>query len=64
MKISSFKGIKRSGYCTDFTSADCGKTITVAGWVQRRRVLGGLIFITLRDRSGVLQLTFDAAENK
>lgn len=64
MKVNSFKGIKRSGYCADFTAADCGKTVTVAGWVQRRRVLGGLIFISLRDRSGILQLTFDEAENK
>lgn len=64
MKINSFKGIKRSGYCADFSAEDCGKTITVAGWVQRRRVLGGLIFISLRDRSGVLQLTFDSAEDR
>lgn len=64
MKINSFKGIKRSGYCADFSAADSGRKVTVAGWVQRRRVLGGLIFIALRDRSGLLQLTFDEAENK
>lgn len=64
MKINSFKGIKRSGYCTDFSAADAGKTVTVTGWVQRRRVLGGLIFISLRDRSGILQLTFDEEKNK
>ena len=64
MKINSFKGIKRSGYCADFSAADSGRKVTVAGLVQRRRVLGGLIFIALRDRSGLLQLTFDEAENK
>ena len=64
MKINSFKGIKRSGYCADFSATDSGRKVTVAGWVQRRRVLGGLIFIALRDRSGLLQLTFEEAENK
>ena len=48
--------INRTDYCGNFSIKDEGKTITVAGWVQRRRVLGGLIFIDLRDRTGFLQL--------
>lgn len=56
--------INRSDYCGNFSSADIGREITVAGWVQRRRILGGLIFIDLRDRTGILQLTFDEQVNK
>lgn len=52
-------GLKRSGYCADFRLQDAGKEITVFGWVQRRRNLGSLIFIDLRDRTGILQLAFD-----
>ena len=54
----------RSGYCAEFNGKDEGREITVSGWVQKRRALGGLIFIDLRDRSGILQLTFDEADNK
>ncbi|MBP3300505.1 MAG: aspartate--tRNA ligase [Clostridia bacterium] len=56
--------LNRTAYCGEFRAADAGKTVQVYGWVQRRRPLGGLIFITLRDRSGILQLTFDENENK
>ena len=55
---------KRTGYCGTFRKIDEGKTITVHGWVQRRRALGGLIFVDLRDRSGILQITFDETQNK
>ena len=54
-------GWKRSGYCADFRLEDVGKEIIVCGWVQRRRDLGSLIFIDLRDRTGILQLAFDDA---
>ena len=57
-------GMKRSGYCGNFRLSDEGKEIVVCGWVQRRRALGGLIFIDLRDRTGLLQLTFDEACDK
>lgn len=50
---------KRTGYCGNFTLADRHKEISVCGWVQRVRDLGGLLFIDLRDRSGILQLAFD-----
>jgi len=56
--------INRTDYCGNFNIKDEGKKITVAGWVQRRRVLGGLIFIDLRDRTGILQLTFDEQKSK
>ena len=64
MEVKSFRGMKRTDYCSNFRLSDEGKEITVAGWVQKRRVLGGLIFIDLRDRTGILQLTFDEAQNK
>ncbi|MGL4737213.1 MAG: aspartate--tRNA ligase [Cellulosilyticaceae bacterium] len=54
----SMQGLKRTHYCTDLSAANVGETVTVTGWVQRRRNLGQLLFITLRDRSGLLQLSF------
>ncbi|MCL2568782.1 MAG: aspartate--tRNA ligase [Oscillospiraceae bacterium] len=50
---------KRDIYCGHPRTADIGKTLTVCGWTQRQRDLGGLIFIDLRDRTGILQLAFD-----
>lgn len=48
----------RSGYCAEFTARDAGREVKLAGWVHRRRDLGGLVFIDLRDRSGIIQLIF------
>jgi aspartyl-tRNA synthetase len=53
------QGLHRSHRCTEVSSANIGETVTVMGWVQKRRNLGSLIFIDLRDRSGLLQLVFD-----
>ena len=50
---------KRTHYCGTLTESDIGKQVCVMGWVQRQRDLGALIFITLRDRTGVIQLAFD-----
>ena len=50
---------KRTNYCGTLTEQDLGKTVSVMGWVQRQRDLGALIFIDLRDRTGLLQLAFD-----
>ncbi len=57
-------GLKRTGYCGTFRAADEGREITVFGWVQRARNLGGLIFIDLRDRTGILQLAFDETTDR
>ena len=55
----SMKGLHRSHRCTEVSSANIGEKVTVMGWVQKRRNLGSLIFIDLRDRSGLLQIVFD-----
>ena len=55
----SMQGLKRSHRCTEVSNANIGEKVTVMGWVQKRRNLGSLIFIDLRDRSGLLQIMFD-----
>lgn len=54
----------RTARCGEFTVADIGKEVCVMGWAQRQRDLGSLIFIDLRDRSGILQLAFDEQTDK
>ena len=49
----------RSGYCTEFSIKNLKETVTVYGWVQKKRELGRLVFIDLRDRSGIIQLALD-----
>ncbi|MHB1366845.1 MAG: aspartate--tRNA ligase [Eubacteriales bacterium] len=53
------KNDKRTKYCGEFTAEDIGSYVCVTGWVQRQRDLGSLIFIDLRDRTGIIQLAFD-----
>lgn len=52
-------GQQRTMMCGDVSAADVGKEVTLMGWVHRRRDLGGLIFLQLRDRSGISQIVFD-----
>lgn len=55
----SMAGLSRSHRCTEVGRENIGEKVTVMGWVQKRRNLGSLIFVDLRDRSGLLQLVFD-----
>ena len=57
-------GMKRTDYCGDLRISDVGREVTVFGWVQRQRDLGQLIFIDLRDRTGIVQLSFDDTSDK
>ena len=50
---------RRSTYCGDLRAGDAGRDVTVMGWVHTRRDHGGLIFVDLRDRSGILQVVFN-----
>ena len=55
----SMQGLHRTHRCAEISQENVGEVVTVMGWVQKRRNLGSLIFIDLRDRSGLLQLIFD-----
>lgn len=57
-------GLKRTHRCTELTADDVGKKVTVMGWVQKRRNLGSLIFVDLRDRTGLLQIVFSDLTDK
>lgn len=58
----SMKGLHRSHRCTEVTSANIGDQVTVMGWVQKNRNKGGIIFVDLRDRSGLLQIIFEGSD--
>ncbi len=58
--METIKGMTRTHRCAELTVADAGKEVVLMGWVQRRRDLGALIFITLRDRSGIMQVVFNS----
>ncbi len=57
--MDNLQGFKRNAYCGEPRLSDAGKEYSVCGWVQRQRDLGQLIFVDLRDRTGILQLAFD-----
>lgn len=58
----SMQGLHRSHRCTEVTNQMIGETVTVMGWVQKSRNKGGIIFVDLRDRSGILQVIFEEAK--
>ena len=60
----TMKGLKRSHYCTEVSDSDIGAEVVVCGFVQKTRDLGNLLFIDLRDRSGIIQLAFGDATEK
>ncbi len=63
--MSNFeKTDRRTHYCADLTKDDIGKSVAVVGWVQKQRDLGSLIFVDLRDRTGIVQLAFDENTDK
>ena len=64
MKLDTMAGLKRTNYCGTLTTEDIGKEVTVCGWTARQRDLGQLIFIDLRDRTGIIQLAFDDATDR
>ena len=62
--IENLENWKRTNYCGDTTASDIGKELTLMGWVQRRRDHGGLIFVDLRDREGIVQVVFNPNADK
>ena len=58
----SMKGLKRTHRCAELDSANVGEIVTVMGWVQKSRNKGGIIFVDLRDRTGLLQIIFEEAD--
>ena len=59
MKLDRMNGLKRTHYCGTLTKDEISQEVVVCGWVQRQRDLGALIFVDLRDRTGIVQLAFD-----
>lgn len=60
----SMQGLKRTHRCTEVNESNIGQTVTVMGWVQKQRNKGGIIFVDLRDRSGILQIIFEESDVK
>ena len=58
----TMKGLVRSARCGEFSIANVGQEVTVMGWVQKQRNKGGIIFVDMRDRSGLLQVIFEEAD--
>lgn len=58
----SMSGLKRSHRCGELSAVNVGQTVTVMGWVQKQRNKGGIIFVDLRDRSGILQVIFEESD--
>ena len=62
--METLKGLKRTHYCGDLRMDNVGEEVILNGWVQKKRNLGGLVFVDLRDIRGISQIIFDADINK
>ena len=60
----SMRGLKRTCRCAELSAANVGQTVTVMGWVQKSRNKGGIVFVDLRDRSGIIQLIFEESNTR
>ncbi len=60
----SMEGLKRTHRCGELTKANAGETVTVMGWVQKNRNKGGLVFVDVRDRSGIIQIVFEEGKSE
>ena len=58
----SMKGLKRTHRCGELSAKNIGETVTVMGWVQKQRNKGGIIFVDMRDRAGILQVIFQESD--
>ncbi|MGL5507877.1 MAG: aspartate--tRNA ligase [Paraclostridium sp.] len=61
--METLNGLKRTHYCGDLREANIDEEVVLMGWVQKKRNLGGLVFVDLRDRSGLCQIIFDTDVN-
>ncbi len=59
----SMQGLKRTHRCAELSSANVGETVTIMGWVQKNRNKGGLVFVDVRDRSGIIQVVFEEGKS-
>lgn len=60
----SMQGLKRTHRCGELSSANVGETVTIMGWVQKNRNKGGLVFVDVRDRSGIIQVVFEEGKSE
>ncbi len=58
----AMKGLHRSHRCAELGMQDVGTQVTLMGWVQKQRNKGGIIFVDLRDRSGIIQIIFEESD--
>ena len=60
----SMQGLKRTHRCAELSAVNAGETVTIMGWVQKNRNKGGLVFVDVRDRSGIIQVVFEEGKSE